>query len=113
MELDRCRIGDWLAKSQYRLKSPQLVSHNGKLNLLLKCYIISYTTVNKEIFTQETFSCISHRALDARKFDVNKNYCRNRSNRINWYVRTHLAARICLLMLDARKLTARKYVYLQ
>ena len=46
-----------------------------------------------EIFAQYTFSCISCRALDARKFDVSENYYHNRKNRIKWYVRENLATR--------------------
>ena len=38
---------------------------------LLICYLtISLYTVNVEIFAQYIFSCISRRAVDARKYDV-------------------------------------------
>ena len=60
------------------------------------------------ILAQYIFSRISRRALDARKFDVGENYYHNRTNRINWYVREDLPARICLLKLDARKFTCVK-----
>ena len=65
-------------------------------------------TVNIEIFAQYIFSRISRRALDARKFDVGENHHQNRTNRINWYMRENLAARICLLMLDAQKFSCAK-----
>ena len=42
--------------------------------------------VNVEIFAQYIFSRISHRAVDARKFDVSENYYHNRTDRINWHV---------------------------
>ena len=70
--------------------------------------LIMYITVNVEIFAQYIFSCISRRAFDARKFDVSENYYHYRTNRINWYMRENLAARICLLMLDARKFSCAK-----
>ena len=44
----------------------------------------------------------------ARKFDVSENYYSNRTNIINWCMRKNLAARICLLMLDARKFSCAK-----
>ena len=50
-------------------------------------------TVNVEILAQYIFSCISRRALYARKFDVSENYYHNRTNRINWYMGENLAAR--------------------
>ena len=65
-------------------------------------------TVNVEIFAQYIFLRISRRALDARKFDVSENYYHNRTNRINWYMRGNLAARMCLPMLDARKFSCAK-----
>ena len=65
-------------------------------------------TVNVDIFAQYIFSRISHRALDARKFDVSEKYYHNRTNRINWYVRENLTPRICLLTLDARKFSCVK-----
>ena len=65
-------------------------------------------TVNVEFFAQYIFSRILRMALDARKFDVCENYYHNRTSRINWYVRKNLAARICLLMLDARKFSCAK-----
>ena len=69
-------------------------------------YIIH--TVNVEIFAQYIFSRISDRALDARKFDGSENYYHNRTNRINWYMRENLAARICLLLHDVRKFSCAK-----
>ena len=66
------------------------------------------TTVNIDIFAQYIFSRISRMALDARKSDVSENYYHNRTGRINCYVRENLAARICLLMLDARKFSCAK-----
>ena len=63
-----------------------------------------YNTVNIEIFMQYIFLRILRWALDARKFDVSENYYHNRTNRINWYMRENLTTRICLLMLDARKI---------
>ena len=41
--------------------------------------------MNVEIFAQYIFSCISHRALDARKFDVtvSEKLNHNRTNRIH------------------------------
>ena len=65
-------------------------------------------TLNVEIFAQYIFSRISRRALDVRKFDVSENYYHKRTNRNNWYMRENLAARICLLMLDARKFSCAK-----
>ena len=41
-------------------------------------------------------------------FDESENYYHNRTNRINWYMRENLAARICLLMLDVRKFSCTK-----
>ena len=35
-----------------------------------------------------------------RTFDVSKNYNRNRTKRINWYVPENISMRICLLELD-------------
>ena len=43
--------------------------------------------MNVEILAQYTFSRISRRAVDARKFDVSENYYHNRTDRINWHVR--------------------------
>ena len=51
----------------------------------ISCF--TFHTVNVDIFAQYILSRISRRALDARKFDVSKSYCHNRTNRINWYVR--------------------------
>ena len=68
----------------------------------------SQVTVNVEIFAQYIFSRISGRALDARKLDVNENYYHNRTNRINWSMSENLAVRMCLLMLDARKVSCAK-----
>ena len=56
----------------------------------------------RKIFAQYKFSCISRRALSARKFDVSENYNHNRTNRIKWYVRENQTTRILLLGLDAR-----------
>ena len=53
-------------------------------------------------------SRISRMTLDARKFDASEHYYHNRASRINWYVRENLAARICLLMLDAQKFSCAK-----
>ena len=39
---------------------------------------------------------------------MSENYYHNRINRINWYMRENLAARKCLLMLDARKFSCAK-----
>ena len=70
--------------------------------------MIHCITVNVDIFAQYIFSRILRRALDARKFDVSENYYHNRTNRISGYMRENLAARICLLMLDARKFSCAK-----
>ena len=50
----------------------------------------------------------SRKALDARKFVSSENYYHNRTNRINWYVRENFTARICVLLLDARKFSCAK-----
>ena len=47
-------------------------------------------TVNVYIFAQYIFSCISRRALDARPFEVSKNYNHNRTTIIKWYVRKNV-----------------------
>ena len=60
------------------------------------------------MFVQYIFSRISRRALDARKFDVSETYYHNGTNRISCYGRENLAARICILMLGARKFSCAK-----
>ena len=50
-----------------------MVGKNETLILHFLNMDISLSTVNIEIFAQYKFSCISHRALDARKFDVSEN----------------------------------------
>ena len=45
--------------------------------------------------------------IDAQKFDVSENYYHNKTNGINWYLCENLAAKICLLVLDARKFSAK------
>ena len=47
--------------------------------------INTLTTVDVDIFAQYIFSRISHRALDARKFDVSENYNHNSTNRNKQY----------------------------
>ena len=64
--------------------------------------------MNVDISAQYIFSRISRRALDALKCDMSENYYHNRTNIMNWYVRETLAARICLLMLDARQFSCAK-----
>ena len=58
----------------------------------------SHYTVNVKMFAQYIFSRISHRALDAQKFDVSENYNHNRTNMIKWDVRKNLTTQICLLL---------------
>ena len=48
------------------------------------------SAVNVEIFAQYTFSRISRRALDARKFYASENSNHKRTNRIKWFVRENI-----------------------
>ena len=70
-------------------------------------------TANVDIFAQYIFSCISRRALDARKLDVRENCYYNRTTRMNWYARENLTTRIALLIINARKFSCAKYLRLQ
>ena len=60
-------------------------------------YIELSIMINVEISAQCIFSCVLHRVLDTRNFDVSESYYHNRTNRINWYVCEHLTSQICLL----------------
>ena len=100
----------------FSFKSKKYLIKPSKCRLTYKQILVTFSrgkqvntpTVNVDIFTQYIFSCISRRALDARKFDVSKNYYQNRKNRINWYVRENLVARICLLVLNTQKISCAK-----
>ena len=65
--------------------------------------IFIVVTVNVNIFTQDIFSRISHRVLDAQTFDVSEKLNHDRTNRIDQYVRGNFTTRKCLLGPDARK----------
>ena len=65
-------------------------------------------TVNVEIFMQYIFSRISHRVLNAQKYDVSEKRNHYSSNRINYHMRKHLFARKCHIELDVRKFSCPK-----
>ena len=67
-------------------------------------------TVNVDIFAQDIFSCISHRALDVRKFDVSENYNHNRINRNKQHtVNVEMFTQIIFSHISRRAIDARKF----
>ena len=64
--------------------------------------------VNVQIFRQCIFSCISLRALDARKYNVSEKNNHYRLNRNTYLMREKKFTRKCLMGLDARKFSCTK-----
>ena len=71
-------------------------------------FLSNTNTISLYIFTQYTFSRISHRPLDAQKFDVSENYIYNRTNGIIWHVREKIKTRKYALYLVARSFSCAK-----